>query len=634
MLTPERWQEIQELYNAARERGPEVLAGTEPELRREVEQLLAQDSVDGILSRTVAELLGEFKTANWTGRTVSHYQILSQLGEGGMGVVYKAKDMELGRSVALKFLPSGMSRDVQALERFRREARTASSLNHPNICTIYEIGFEDNVPFIAMEYLDGRTLKHVIQKRPLPTESLLSIAGEIVEGLDAAHSAGIIHRDIKPANIFITQTASGRPGRAKILDFGLAKSGFGILRDTAAPTRSVEEQVTLPGSLLGTVSHMSPEQVRDEPLDQRSDLFSFGVVLYEMATGALPFPADSVGVAFNWILNREPAPPGQLNPALPASLEAIIRKCLEKDRNLRYQTAAEIRADLARLNRAPAAEYKAQWLRWKRIVPLAAVCAALAGAALYYSHRPARLTDKDTIVLAEFANKTGDPLLDDTLRQGLSVQLEQSPFLSLISDERIHRTLRLMAKPADARLTPDVARDICERTASAATLEGSITPLGSHYVLGLAAKNCRTGDILDEEQMQAARKEDVLDVLSQMAARFRRRIGESLGTIEKHSTPLEEATTPSLEALKAYTTGHNTNFAKGFVSAIPHFKRAIAIDSQFAVAYGALGLMYFNIGETDLANESTRTAYQLREHASEREKFYIEFLYDRQVTGN
>jgi tetratricopeptide (TPR) repeat protein len=581
------------------------------------------------------------------GRTVSHYRIIEKLGGGGMGVVYKAEDTRLHRFVALKLLSAELASDQAALTRFQREARSASALNHPNICTVYDIGEHDGRSLIVMEFVDGDTLKGRISGRPLDFDTLVSLGGEIADALDAAHSAGIIHRDIKPANICIT-----RKGHAKILDFGLAKT---VTTDLAGPTATAGDQLTSAGEAPGTIPYMSPEQIRAQTLDLRTDLFSFGVLLYEMATGVLPFHGETAGIIFDSILNRAPASPLRLNPQLPPELERIIIKCLEKDRNLRYQHASEIRADLQRLKRdsetsravdiggQPNPDTGAEQgtrsifalaVSWKVIVAVAVVASVLAVGVRIYMGNPAKLTDKDTIVLADFNNTTGDAVFDGTLRQGLSIQLEQSPFLSLISEERIQQTLRLMGRPAEARITPELGREVCERTGSAAVLSGSIASLGSQYVLGLRAKNCRTGDILDEEQVQAARKEEVLSALSQIASRFRTRIGESLATVEKHSRPLQEATTPSLDALKAYDAAFKVGSSQGGASALPLIQRAIDIDPKFAMAYALQGRMYGDMNESTLSAESTTKAWQLRDRASDREKFFISSSYDLQVTGN
>jgi serine/threonine protein kinase/Flp pilus assembly protein TadD len=556
------------------------------------------------------------------GHTLGHYRIIEQIGAGGMGVVYRARDERLERDVALKVLPVGTLADESARRRFRKEALTLSKLSHPNIATVHDFDSQDGIDFLVTEYISGVTLDAKLAGSALPEKEVIRLGIQLSEGLNAAHQQDIVHRDLKPANLRLTPD-----GRLKILDFGLAQlmphaSEIGM---TATLTQSQD--------VTGTLPYMAPEQLRGGVADARSDIWAAGAVLYEMATAHRPFEEKLPSALAADIIHKTPLPPRKVRSGLSRKLEAIILKCLEKERDKRYASAHELQSDLERLSTGvtPLAAWQRRWLV---IATSAIVVVLLAVGAFFYLHRSPKLTEKDTIVLADFTNTTGETVLDDTLKQALSVQLGQSPFLNILSDKKLGESLKLMGRSANERLTPDVARDLCLRAGSKVYLSSSIAKLGHEYVLGVNAINCQTGDSLAREQVTADSQEHVLKALDEAASKLRKELGESLATIQKFGTPLGQATTSSLEALKAYSLGLKVVNEKGDAEAIPLFKRAVELDPNFAMAYASLGTSYYNLGRASLSIENTKKAYELRDRVSEHEKLVISADHAGIVTGD
>ena len=579
------------------------------------------------------------EAAGLTGKTVSHYRVLEVVGGGGMGVVYKAEDLKLGRAVALKFLPEEVGSDPRALERFEREARAASSLDHPNICAIYEFGEHEGRPFIVMQLLQGQTLRDCLASgalkdtasgAPVALDRILDIAIQIANGLEAAHEQGIVHRDIKPANIFITTK-----GVAKILDFGLAKLPLQPSAVQAIPAEIGGKQALNPSRPVraaGTAAYMSPEQARGQQLDARTDLFSFGLILYEMATGRRAFTGDNAAAMHDAILNLAPTPPAELNAELPTELQDVIQKCLEKDRDLRYQHAAEVRSDLEKVKRRREHPLLSRWRLLATAVVI--VVALLAGGLYWRSRKTTTLTEKDTIVLADFVNTTGDAVFDDALNTALTVEFQQSPYMNLLSPDKVTRTLKLMNQPSNGGLAPALAREVCLRTNSKALVAGSISDAGNHYLIELNAVDCHTGKSLAKTEKEAMSRNEVIKTLGTAGNEIRSKLGEPRASLQKFNKPLDEATSSSVEALQAFAEGDKRKRQDGDVPAsFSYFNRAAELDPNFAQAYLRLGIGYLNVHQGDLSVRNLKKAYELRDRVTERDRFSIEAFYEILVTG-
>jgi serine/threonine protein kinase/tetratricopeptide (TPR) repeat protein len=653
-VTPERWQEVKKVLAEALERAPNERQAyleqtcADPALRREVESLILQHEQSGgsflahpAFQTSAFQISPSQINALAIGSRLGPYEILAKIGMGGMGVVYRARDGRLERDVAIKVLSTGLLTDESARRRFRKEALALAKLNHANIAAIYDVGEQDTVDYLVMECISGQSLAEKVKSGPLPEKEIASSGGQIAAALEEAHEHGVVHRDLKPANVMVTPK-----GQAKVLDFGLAKL---LLPFDAATTQSIGESK----ALAGTLPYMAPEQLQGEPVDGRTDIHALGLLLFEMACGRRLFQQESVPQLTDAILHQQPVTPRAFNALVSPELERIILKCLEKDPGNRYQSAKELGVDLRRLGTSstvashptpapfpvapssvvPSAVPATRRLRWPILAGALVAAAAIAGAYFYF-HRAPQLTEKDSIVLADFANTTGDPVFDGTLRQGLSVQLQQTPYLQLVSDQQVGQTLQLMEKPLDTRLTPAVAREVCQRANATTDVEGSIAALGNQYVLGLNAVNCGSGETLAAEQVTADGKEKVLAALTTAASELRSKLGESSASLRRFDAPLEQVTTPSLEALHALSLANQAIMDEDFTSAASSLQRALSLDPNFAVAYSALGAVYTGMGDETLSIENSRKGYELRGRASDRERFSIESYYDAVVTGN
>ncbi|SRR5579871_1585948 len=631
----ENWERIQSLFLEALDLRPDERASFldtacagDAEMRREVESLLAHDSDGEQIAEAIEGATHSLfdSTAFEPGTKIGDYEILNLIGSGGMGEVYRAEDVRLARDVAIKVLSPFVTNDPDRLRRFEQEARAAAALNHPNILAVYQMGVYQGTTYLVSELLEGNNLRELMKSGPLPWRTATEFAVQIAHGLAAAHAKGIVHRDLKPENLFVAKN-----GQAKILDFGLAKL-------TSVDEASVPGPVTEVGLVMGTVGYMSPEQVRGQIVDYRSDFFAFGTILYEMLCGQRAFTKATAADTMSAILNEDPPAISQLITMIPPGLQRVVRRCLEKNREQRFQSASDLAFALEALSdtgtsAVPEARPTTRGALWKVAIPPVVIALLLGGMLYRRSSQNKHLTERDTTVLADFVNTTGDAVFDDALKTALTVSLRQSPFLNVLSDNKVVATLRLMARPTTSPLTPDVVREVCQRAGSKAYIAGSIAPLGNQYVLALQAVNCQSGDLLAEEQVTAASKEKVLDALGGAASKLREQLGESLATVQTFDVPLSEATTFSLEALKAHSLGVKALGEKGAADALPYFQHAIELDPTFGMGYSALGDDYNSLGEVGRASEYYTKAFELRDHTGEREKLTITANYYSSVTG-
>lgn len=660
-MTPERYGQIVKLYHSlleidAAERSTFLAqtCGADEALRQELESLLASHlQTDSFLEapaiQIAAQILADDRHRDMVGCSLGHYEIRALLGAGGMGEVYLAQDTKLDREVAVKLLPAEVAANLDRMRRFTREAKAASALNHPNIITIHEVGQSDSGEFIVTEFIDGQTLRQQMQGAPMPLGEVLDISTQVARALLAAHAAGIVHRDIKPENIMLRSD-----GIVKVLDFGIAKLTDELPSDSTISTAPSFIN-TEPNRILGTASYMSPEQARGTPVDARSDVFSLGVVIYEMVTGCLPFVGStSTDVLAAIQGDQESAPLGQHRKSVPAELEQIISRALRKNRNERYQTIKALLTDLTdfarqleletRMGRGSAAGLPLRSTtghldplrrQGRKAIVFSALIVAAAALAYFSYFKPSRapvLTDQDTILIADFENKTGDTDFDGTLRQALVMQVEQSPFFTVFSDARVKETLSYMKRSPAERLLPEIAREICQREGLKAMLTGSIAPLGAHYFLTLEAIDPRTGEALARTQTEVESKERVLSALGDATTELRQKLGESLTSIEKFDARLEQATTSSLEALKDFSLAMGQTGPDALATKTALYKRAIELDPTFALAYARLSLIYVRSQQVALAIEAARKAFELKDRVSEWERFDISIRYYQLVT--